>query len=94
MFIPYRSCTLYELCKENGLIPDDYRFFNDKGAHDGETPLKFHDSYRMELKGLWKTFNLHVKLPKEYDAQLRIAELDNEEGHEMYRYLSSLIVDN
>jgi len=60
---------------------------------DGETPLAFPDSYKKELKGLWRTFNLYVKLPEEYDAQIRIAERDDEEGRKMFNYLSGVMSD-
>ena len=94
MFIPYKSCKLFESCKKEGLISGDYRFFNDKGAYDEESPLKFEESYKQELKGIWKTFNLYVKLSNKYNNQIKIAEQDNKEGREMFQYLSGIVLEN
>ena len=93
IFTPFRSTALYGLCKEENLLPKDDSFVNDNGPMDGETPLAFPGSYKKELKGLWRTFNLYVKLPEEYDAQIRIAERDDEEGRKMFNYLSGVMSD-
>jgi len=88
ILIPYRTCELYQTCKDAGLLgPEDDNYSNSVAAFDGDTPLLFPPEYKKELAGLWKTFNLYVKLPDEYQSQIAIAERDDEEGREMFEKL-------
>lgn len=92
MLVPYRGSELYDVCKQNGLLPErDYSY---SGTLSDESVLNFSEEYKQELKGLIKTFNLYVKLPEKYYPELKIAERDDEEGEAMFKYLSRLLEEN
>ena len=89
MLVPYRGSELYEVCKQNNLLPDtDYSY---SGALSDESVLNFPKKYKEELKGLMKTFNLYVKLPEKYVPQIKIAERSDEEGNAMFKRLSRVL---
>jgi len=89
LFTPYRGCQLRDVCvKENLMREDTIVGITMIGS---DTILNFPDSFKKELKGLLKTFNLYVKLPNKYRPQILIAEQDNAEGKEMFAELSKLL---
>ena len=89
MFVPYRGSELYDLCKKNGLLPDNV--YSVGNSLDDESSLNFPKEYKEELKGLMKTFNLYIKLPEKYWPQIKIAEGSNAEGQAMFQHLSQLL---
>ena len=89
MFVPFRGCALYDLCKQNGLLPD--KAYSAATGLSDESVLSFPKEYKQELKGLMKTFNLYVKLPEKYYPHIKIAERSDEEGTEMFKYLSRFL---
>lgn len=89
MFVPFRGCELYDLCRQKGLLPDQvYSTGNDLSD---ESVLNFSKEYKEELRGLMRTFNLYVELPEEYYPQIRIAERFDKEGDEIFNSLSQLL---
>ena len=89
MFVPFRGCELYDLCKQKGLLPDQvYTTGNDLSD---ESVLNFSAEYKEELRGLMRTFNLYVELPREYYPQIRIAERFDEKGDGMFKSLTQLL---
>lgn len=91
LFAPFRGCELYDLCIEKGLLQAGS--ITNKTDMATESALAFTDPFKNELKGLLKTFNLYVKLPKEYYSQIKIAEKDDEEGKLMFEKLRNLLTD-
>ena len=92
MFTPFRSCSLYHKCKEQGLLPPGTADDIDYGyAFDENTILRFPDGYKKMLAGLFRTFNLYVKLPDEDLPKIKIAERDDEEGRAMLAELRKKI---
>ena len=92
MFTPYRSCSLYQTCVDQGLLPKDAADDIDYGyAFDENTILKFPEEYKKMLAGLYRTFNLYVKLPDEDLPKIKIAEKDDEEGRAMLKELRKKI---
>ncbi len=91
MFTPYRSCSMYKTCKEEGLLPENDEDYINGYAFDGNTALRFSPEYKKELSGLYRTFNLYVKLPDKYLPQIKIAEKDDDEGKQMLKELSKKI---
>ena len=51
----------------------------------------FPEEYKKMLAGLFRTFNLYVKLPDKYLPQIKIAEKDDDEGKQMLKELSKKI---
>lgn len=92
MFVPFRGCELYDLCKQKGLLPDQvYSAGNDLSD---ESVLNFSKEYKEELRGLMRTFNLYIELPEEYYPQIKTAERFDEKGEEAFRSLSRLVEEN
>ena len=89
MFAPFRGCELYDLCEQNGLLPD--KACSATSDLSDESILNFSKAYKQELKGLMKTFNLYVKLPEKYYPQIKIAERSDEKGIAMFKYLSRFL---
>jgi len=88
MFTPYQGCELYDICKSKGLI--NYQFL-DSDPVDSESCLNFDRKWKDELKGLFRTFNLYVKLPEKYYTEIKIAEQFSEEGNKKLRELKEFI---
>ena len=86
LFVPFRGCKLYDVCKENGLLGDEE--FTVSFDMNAASVLKFSPEFSEELQGLIRTFNLYVKLPEKYHELIRIAEQRSEEGDMMLRKLS------
>ena len=91
LFAPFRGCELYDLCLKKGLLRADS--ITNKTDMAMESVLDFPDSFKKELRGLLKTFNLYVKLPKEYYPQIKVAEKDDSEGRSMFKKLGNLLTD-
>jgi len=89
LFTPYRGCELRDICVKENLINEN-NIINTT-LIDSETILNFSESFKKELKGLLKTFNLYVKLPEEYYPDILIAEKDNEEGIFMFNKLANIL---
>ena len=89
MFLPYKGSELYDLCKKNGLLPNE-DYTTGSSLRD-ESTLNFSKEYKEKLKGLMKTFNLYIKLPEKYYPQIKIAEQSDEEGAAMFKRLSQLL---
>ena len=92
MFTPFRSCSLYQTCKDEGLLPPGSADDIDYGyAFDENTILRFPEEYKKMLAGLFRTFNLYVKLPDEDLPKIKIAEKGDEEGRAMLTELRKKI---
>ncbi|MHB8108773.1 MAG: B12-binding domain-containing radical SAM protein [Syntrophorhabdaceae bacterium] len=72
IFMPYEGTRLRELCIKEGLIPPDQVIIG-----DGTDPL-IKNPYLtdVELLGLYNTFSLYIKLPKEDWPMIKKAEND------------------
>ncbi|HUS51114.1 MAG TPA: hypothetical protein VMZ91_13175, partial [Candidatus Paceibacterota bacterium] len=92
LFTPYMGCQLREICVRENLI-DKNNIVNTTQI-DSDTILNFSESFKKELKGLLKTFNLYVKLPKEYYSQICIAEKNDEEGNLMFNKLVAILEES
>ena len=89
LFVPFRGCELYKLCLELKLITS--RDFSDTSDLRDDSVLEFSEKYKKMLKGIIRTFNLYIRLPKEYFQKIEIAERDDEKGNEMFHSLLKLI---
>ena len=89
MFTPYQGCELYDTCVEQNLIPKE-SFLNACVASD-ESVLAFPREWKRELAGLYRTFNLYIKLPDEYHDRIALAEQPTKEGEDAYRELLALL---
>lgn len=86
IFTPYRGTKLREYCVEKGYItPDMYM-----GSHLKDTVLKMPTLTNEEIKGLFRTFPLYVKLPKEYYSRIEKAEKFDHGGNEIFNQLSEI----
>lgn len=88
MFTPYQGCELYDTCVEQGLVPRE-SFLNACVASD-ESVLAFPREWKLELAGLYRTFNLYIKLPEEYYDRITLAEQPDEKGKDVFRKLLEL----
>ena len=82
---------MYKTCIEEGLLPENDEDYINGYAFEGATALRFSPEYKKELSGLYRTFNLYVKLPDKYLPQIKIAEKDDEEGRQMLKELSKKV---
>jgi radical SAM superfamily enzyme YgiQ (UPF0313 family) len=89
LFTPYRGCELYSICREQGLL-NDIPFTNSSNMNE-RSVLNFSEEFQRDLSGLIRTFNLYVKLPEEYNDQIKIAEQLTDEGNAMLKKLTQLI---
>ncbi|MBS3075560.1 B12-binding domain-containing radical SAM protein [Candidatus Pacearchaeota archaeon] len=78
-FHPYRGLELRDLCLREKL-------FNpaEENVYRGESCLSSPLISRQELSGIFKTFQLYLKLPKDYYDLIKIAEGDTEIAKEVY----------
>ncbi len=85
LFTPFGGSELRELCKREGLL--DEATYLDTNTLENESVLNFPDNWKMELKGLLRTFNMYVKLPEDKFDQIRIAEKFNQKGEAAFNEL-------
>ncbi len=90
MFVPFKGCELYNLCKDSNLLPDTASpyLLSDRSI------LNFSEEFHNDLTGLIRTFTLYVKLPEEYHEKIAIAEQANHEGDRMLAELSGFLVNS
>jgi len=91
IFTPYRGCSLYDLCKETGLLEDSHSISS--STLSSKSILNFSKEFEEDLIGLIRTFNLYVRLPKKYYNKIKIAEQPNEEGNIMLHELKEILID-
>jgi radical SAM superfamily enzyme YgiQ (UPF0313 family) len=82
-FHPYRGTGLRDLCIREGLL-DFAKEKEDENVYRAESRLSLPQISKEELQGLFKTFQLYFKLPKEYFELIRIAEGDDQIAQEVY----------
>ena len=79
-FHPYRGSALKKLCETEKLI----NFAEtEENVYRSESRLNLPQISREELRGLFNTFQLYFKLPKEYWGLIQMAENDSEMGREI-----------
>ena len=81
-FHPYRGTTLREVCLEENLF-DTEKEKDTENVYRAESHLNLPQISKEELRGLFNTFQLYFKLPKEYYDKIKIAEKDTEEGRKV-----------
>jgi anaerobic magnesium-protoporphyrin IX monomethyl ester cyclase len=91
LLTPYRGCEMYDVCRQNGYLEDNL-IISSSDMSD-KSVLNFPESFKKELTGLLRTFNLYVKMPEQYYDQIRIAELLDEEGNSMLNHLNEILKD-
>jgi anaerobic magnesium-protoporphyrin IX monomethyl ester cyclase len=79
LFTPFGGSELRELCIKEGLL-NEATYLN-TNTLENESVLNFPDDWKMELKGLLRTFNMYVKSPENMFDQIRIAENYDQEGN-------------
>lgn len=81
-FHPYRGSDLRDLCVQEKLF-DASKEKENESIYRAESHLNLPQITREELRGLFNTFQLYFKLPKEYYDKIRVAEGDTEEGRRL-----------
>jgi radical SAM superfamily enzyme YgiQ (UPF0313 family) len=89
LFIPFRGSELYQVCEENGLLRDTEVTTSSNMSE--ESVLNFTMEFQEDLRGLIRTFNLYVKLPKKYYDQIKIAERSDKQGDQILKKLSDML---
>lgn len=79
-FHPYRGSSLQKLCIEENLLDTTK---DTEGIYRAESHLNLPQISKKELKGLFKTFQLYFKLPKEYYNIIKCAEEESELGENL-----------
>lgn len=82
-FHPYRGCALRNLCIKEKLYNPD-KEDNYENVYRSESHLSLPQISKEELRGLFKTFQLYFKLPKEYYGLIEVAEGDSFAAKEVY----------
>lgn len=86
IFTPFRGTRLHELCVEKGYIPKDHI----ATEHVFSSSLRMPQISSEEIYGLFRTFPLYVKLPKEYYPRIKEAEEGSERGDAIYEELAEI----
>ncbi len=89
LLAPFQGSELYNFCIINNLLDNGH--ITDTTDLADESVLNFPQSFKSELKGLIKTFNLYVKLPEKYYPDIRIAERNDSEGAQMFKKMKGLV---
>jgi len=89
LFTPYRGCELYDVCREDNLLSDVP--IPSENSLSERSVLGFPKKVQDDLTGIIRTFNLYVRLPEEYDEQIRVAEKPGKEGDLMLQKLTKLL---
>ena len=89
LFTPYHGCKLRDICEQEKMIDKDL-VIDTTQLRPGSV-LNFSDSFKEELNGLLRTFNLYVKLPEKYYPQIRVAEQNSKEGDKMFNKLVNML---
>ena len=72
-FNPYHGTKLYDVCLKEGFIPEGAR----GGDYRMDYILKQPQLTRKEVMGLYRTFALYVKFPKDRWDEIKQAEISN-----------------
>jgi len=80
-FHPYRGSVLKSLCEKENLL--DNITTGEENVYRSESRLNLPQISKEELRGLFNTFQLYFKLPKEYWGLIEMAEKDTELGREI-----------
>lgn len=83
-YSPYRGTSLYELSLSKGFIPEG----NISGDYRSDFTLNMPQISKEELEGLFRTFCMYVKFPKEMWPEIKLAEKLDEEGNIKFEELS------
>lgn len=86
IFTPYRGTYLREYCLEKGYIKPDVQT---GGIYD-VSRLRMPTLTKEEINGLFRTFPLYVKLPKNYYSKIEKAEEFDDEGNDLFKQLSEI----
>lgn len=78
-FHPYRGSTLRDFCLKQNLFDVEKE---EENVYRAESHLNLQIS-KDELRGLFKTFQLYFKLPKQYHAMIRASESESEKSKEL-----------
>ncbi|MCZ7393733.1 MAG: radical SAM protein [Candidatus Methanoperedens sp.] len=89
IYTPYRGSELRQYCIEKGYVKPDLLM----GSVFQNSILKMPQITNDEIKGLFRTFSLYIKLPEEYYPDIQIAEKFDKRGNEMFEHLSKVYVD-
>jgi len=83
-FHPYRGSTLRDLCVQENLF-DVSEEKENENIYRAESHLNLPQISKKELKGLFNTFQLYFKLPKDCYDMIRLVEEDSEEGRRLMK---------
>jgi len=83
-FHPYRGTVLRDRCLSEGLF-DSSEEQNAENVYRAESRLNLPQISKEELRGLFNTFQLYFKLPREYYAMIQLAESDTELGQRLLK---------
>ena len=81
IFAPYHGTPLREFAIQKGYIGDDEIC---SLSNTSQSMLRMPTISREEIQGLAKVFSFYVKFPENRWNDIKIAEMDNEEGNEMF----------
>ena len=81
IFAPYHGTPLREFAIQKGYIDDDEIC---SLSNTSQSMLRMPTISKEEIQGLAKVFSFYVKFPENRWNDIKIAEMDNEEGNEMF----------
>ena len=64
-----QGCELYDVCMKNGLL--DLDFINTCDFSD-KSVIRFSEDFQEDIRGLIRTFNLYIRLPEKYYAEISL----------------------
>ena len=85
-FVPYSGTPLRDYCLKKGYIDLD----TEAGSVMRNSVLKMPQFTADQIKGLFRTFPLYIKLPETYFDKIQIAERLTDEGDAMFVQLRNL----
>jgi len=89
-FTPFHGTPLHNYCVQKGWRdPEEV-----VGCLTMDSPLDMPQLTRKEIEGLRRTFALYAKMPKEYWQDIARAEVDDEEGNEIFQKLRKHYIEN
>ena len=86
-FTPYHGTSLRGLCERKNYLAKDTLA---DGYYVHDSLLTMPSITKAEIRGLMKTFVLYARLPRSYWNDIKISEVETEEGRNKYKELMTL----